>query len=231
MINTMDLFQDDAEQLQLKAGIANFRGCSMEKMLSFPSKQIKSQAILERFAKHSFYNQFFDHREGSLVYGRLLIPITAPSGFFVSYVAYDTIAQIETRRTGEKRPAYYAPKNAKKDSLVFTPDNSWGRVTESDTIYVVDGVWDSVTINYLGLPAMALLGSTISADVATILGLYKRIILVQDNDQAGVALFIDLAKRFKNVSRIRIPVSIAKDIDEFHNKTSDNEALKLLKGR
>jgi len=144
-------------------------------------------------------------------------------------VAYDVLAQIHMRQTGEKKPAYYAPSDERKDSLVFVPDNSWGMVTASDTIYIVDGVWDSITINYLGLPAMALLGSRISEDVKKILSLYKQIILVQDNDQAGVSLFIELSKLFKNVWRVKIPVSIAKDIDEFHNKTSDNEARNLLK--
>jgi len=228
MIKNRALFENTEEQLNLKRGIAEFRGCSMEKMLSFPSRQMRSQEHIDDFIGHSLYKLFFDHKIGSLVYGRLLIPITTPSGFYISYVAYDVIAQIETRQTGEKKPSYIAPKDARKDSLVFVPDNHWAQVTESDIIYVVDGVWDSITINYLGLPAMALLGSRVSDDITKILRLYKKIILVQDNDKAGVSLFIELSKHFCNVSRVQIPASIAKDIDEFHNKTSDGEARNLL---
>ena len=158
----------------------------------------------------------------------MLIPIGTPSGFFISYVAYDPIAQIDSRISGEKKPAYFAPSEERKDSLVFVPDHFWKQVTESNTIYIVDGVWDSITINYLGLPAMALLGSRISEDVSKILSLYKNIILVQDNDQAGAKLLAEMSKNFRNVTRVQIPAQIAKDIDEFHNKTSDEETFKLL---
>ena len=229
-MNQQRLFENDEEQFKLKEGIAKFRGCSMEKMLSFPSKQMKTKDHVDEFVGHSLYRLFFDHKIGSLVYGRLLIPISTPSGFYISYVAYDIVAQIHTRQTGEKKPSYFAPSDARKDSLVFVPDNHWKQVTDSDVIYVVDGVWDSITINYLGLPAMALLGSRISTDVSKILSLYKQIILVQDNDQAGASLFVELSKRFKNVSRVSVPAEIAKDIDSYHNKTSDAEARNLLTG-
>jgi 5S rRNA maturation endonuclease (ribonuclease M5) len=224
-----NLFEDDEEQLKLKEGIAKFRGCSLAKMLSFPSKQMRTKEHVDQFQGHSLYKLFFDHRVGSLVYGRLLIPISTPAKFYISYVAYDVLAQIHTKQTGEKKPAYFAPISERKDSIVFVPENSWERVTNSNTIYLVDGVFDSITVNYLGLPAMALLGSRISEDISKILSLYERIILVQDNDQAGSNLFIELSKRFRNVARVKIPASIAKDIDEFHNKTSDEEAHNLLK--
>ena len=223
------LFENTDKQLGLKQRIAQFRGCSMEKMLSFPSKQMKTKEHVDEFIGHSLYKLFFDHKIGSLVYGRLLIPITTPSGFYVSYIAYDVLAQIHAKQTGEKRPAYIAPKDTRKDSLVFVPDTYWEQVTNSDVIYVVDGVWDSITVNYLGFPAMALLGSRVSEDIAKILSLYKEIVLIQDNDQAGVSLFIELSKKFRNVSRVCIAADIAKDIDEFHNKTNDETTRKLFR--
>ena len=107
------------------------------------------------------------------------------------------------------------------------PDSAWGMVTQSDIVYVVDGIWDSITLNFLGFPCISLMGSRVSEDISKILALYKHLILVADNDKAGVDLFIDLSKRFKNVSRIKVPTP-AKDIDEFHNKVGDEETKKLL---
>lgn len=228
----MSLFENTPEQIKLKSGIAEFRGCSMDKMLSFPSLQIKSVSQVETFKGHSLYPLFFDASVGSLIYGRLLIPITAPNGFYVSYVSYDTIAQIDAKMGKEKRPSYIAPKGAGKESLVYVPQDSWDNVVSSSTIYVVDGVWDSITLNYLGFPAMALLGSSLTTGIIQILNMYKSIILVQDNDHAGVSLFIDLSRRFKHVSRVVIPASISKDIDEYHNIEGDaNTRLLIEKGR
>jgi len=67
-------------------------------------------------------------------------------------------------------------------------------VTQSDIVYVVDGIWDSITLNFLGFPCISLMGSRVSEYISKILALYKRLILVADNDKAGVDLFIDLSK-------------------------------------
>jgi len=57
-MNRRNLFENTAEQIELKQIIAKFRGCSMEKMLSFPSKQMRTQENVEEFVGHSLYKLF-----------------------------------------------------------------------------------------------------------------------------------------------------------------------------
>lgn len=78
-------------------------------------------------------------------------------------------------------------------------------------IVVVDGVFDSVALNAIGVPAISLLGSSVSQEVFYFLRHFNYIYVAHDNDDAGLKLY----KTIKNI----VPNTFAithhsKDIEE-----------------
>lgn len=69
-------------------------------------------------------------------------------------------------------------------------------------LFIVDGVFDSVSLNYRGLPAISLLGSTFSREVLYFLRWYKSIYVLCDNDAAGNSLLSKLRKSLPAVYRV-----------------------------
>lgn len=80
-------------------------------------------------------------------------------------------------------------------------------------IFIVDGVFDSVALNYRGIPAISLLGSMVSPEILYFLRWYKHVYTIQDNDAAGNQLYLRLKKALPRVCRV------------FQNKTKDIEEL------
>ena len=80
------------------------------------------------------------------------------------------------------------------------------------TIFITDGVFDSVALNYRKIPAIALLGSTFSPEILYFLRWYKHIYVCADNDSAGLKLYNRLRTALPGVHRVVQGKS--KDIEE-----------------
>jgi len=80
------------------------------------------------------------------------------------------------------------------------------------TVFVTDGVFDSIALNYRGIPAIALLGSSFSAEILYFLRWYRAIYVCADNDRAGLSLYAKLARAVPHV--YRVIQDSAKDIEE-----------------
>ena len=88
-------------------------------------------------------------------------------------------------------------------------------------IFVVDGVFDSMNLNRLGVPAISALGSYVSQSLLYFLRWFKFVYVVHDNDPAGMALTKRLQRSLPSV----FPVSqtLCKDIDEFIRTSKEHE--------
>lgn len=82
----------------------------------------------------------------------------------------------------------------------------------SRVVFVTDGVFDAVALNYRNVPAIALLGSTFSKEVLYYLSWYKYIYVCADNDSAGITLYKKLSRALKNV--YCVSQNRTKDIEE-----------------
>lgn len=80
-------------------------------------------------------------------------------------------------------------------------------------VFIVDGVFDSISLNYRGIPTVSLLGSMVSPEVLYFLRWYKHVYTIQDNDAAGNSLYLRLKRALPSVHRV------------FQNKTKDIEEL------
>lgn len=80
-------------------------------------------------------------------------------------------------------------------------------------VFVTDGVFDTVALNYRDVPSIALLGSSFSREIIFFLNWYSHVYVCTDNDAAGVNLHRKLSKSLPNVHRVM--QNKVKDIEEF----------------
>lgn len=78
-------------------------------------------------------------------------------------------------------------------------------------VFVVDGVFDEVSLGEKGLPAICVLGSTVSNEVLYFLRFYDYVYVISDNDDAGLKLYESMKRAIPGVYRV------------IHNKTKDIE--------
>lgn len=100
-----------------------------------------------------------------------------------------------------------------RDKFFLTDVPLLRKMFDHRVMFVTDGVFDSVALNYRGIPAIALLGSTFSREVLYFLRWYDAVYVCADNDDAGVKLYRRLARALPNV--YRVVQSKTKDIEEF----------------
>ena len=118
---------------------------------------------------------------------------------------------------------------------VYSPDTLWdkskyfyispedfAKAVEDGYLMIVDGIFDSINLNRLGLHAASLMGSNLSYWHKLYLKLFKYIIVVPDNDNAGVHLVKTLRKYRRDV--IALWQGKYKDIDDYI-KSSDTKKL------
>lgn len=146
----------------------------------------------------------------------VVIPITDLTGDIVGLVGWDVLHKYQEQTEGRTDLSMYkvSSKNVFKKEHFFLSDVQVLRKTfDSRVIFITDGVFDSIALNYRGIPAIALLGSTFSPEVLYFLHWYKRVYVCSDNDAAGVKLYNMLKRSLNGVYRV------------IQNKTKDIEEL------
>ena len=155
------------------------------------------------------------YREGNCMWTLfVLLPITDLAGDVVGIVGWDALHKYQESE-GQTGLTMYnvSSKNVfQKDKYFLTDTPLLKRTFDSRTIFITDGVFDSIALNYRGIPAVALLGSTFSKEVLYFLRWYKKIFVCADNDTAGVSLYYRLSKSLPNVHRVL--QGATKDIEE-----------------
>ena len=102
------------------------------------------------------------------------------------------------------------------------------RCFSQSVVFVTDGVFDSMALNYRGLPSISLLGSIVSKELIYFLSWYKYIYIMADNDTAGLELYRKLKRIFP--SAYRVIQSKTKDIEELlRTESYDGEYTKQLR--
>lgn len=146
----------------------------------------------------------------------VVLPVTDLSGDVLGLVGWDALHKYQEQEEGQTGLSMYkvSSKNIfKKEKFFLTDSNLLRQTFDSRTVFITDGVFDSVALNYRGIPALALLGSTFSPEILYFLRWYKKIYICADNDSAGSKLYNTLRRSAKGVYRV------------FQNKTKDIEEL------
>lgn len=146
----------------------------------------------------------------------LLLPVMDLAGDVVGLTGWDAQHKYQEITEGTWGLSMYkvSSKNVFQREKYFLSDIPLlKRTFDKRVIFITDGVFDSVTLNYRGIPALALLGSTFSPENLYFLRWYKRIYVCADNDAAGLKLYNMLKKAVPGVHRVI--QGQTKDIEEF----------------
>lgn len=150
------------------------------------------------------------------------IPIQDLTGSTVGLVGWDAqnkYLEASGQETG--LPMYrVSPSSVFPREKYFLSDVELLKSTfSSSTIFITDGVFDSIALNYRGIPAIALLGSSFSREVLYFLNWYRYVYVIADNDKAGASLYYRLKKSLPHVYLVS------------QNKTKDIEELLRSDGK
>lgn len=194
-------------------------------------RQISTSYLMERGGIFVPNNEYIQHYLGNeaQTYGAglyegtwcqwtlfAIFPIMDLMGDVVGLVGWDAQNKYKEVSEGEKGlPMYKVSSKGvfAKEKFFFSDVDLLRRQFESRTIFIVDGVFDSIALNYRGIPAISLLGSLVSPEVLFFLRWYKRVYTLQDNDDTGNSLYYRLKRALPQVSRV------------FQSKTKDIEEL------
>lgn len=145
----------------------------------------------------------------------VILPIMDLVGDVVGLVGWDAQNKFKELEEGAKGLPMYKVSNKltfARDKYFLSDIDLLRSKFDSRTIFIVDGVFDSVALNYRGLPAISLLGSSVSSEILYFLRWYKNVYIIQDNDTAGTKLYLRLKKALPRVYRVFQDRS--KDIEE-----------------
>lgn len=159
----------------------------------------------------------------------VLVPIMDLSGEVIGIIGWDAQSKYLEITEGAEGLSMYktSSKNVfKKDKFFLSDINLLKKRFQERSIFVVDGVFDSISLNYHGLPAISLLGSTFSREVLYFLRWYDAVYVISDNDAAGTKLHKMLNRSLDNV--YRVSQSKAKDIEEILREDTDGYVVSQL---
>lgn len=98
----------------------------------------------------------------------------------------------------------------------------------SEEVFIVEGIFDLLTLVQWGYPAVALLGSHMKEDWKEALAFAKRVYIVTDSDEAGRAAARRLAETFRERAIIVPPLPEAKDVNELAMQPGGRVVFKEL---
>lgn len=153
----------------------------------------------------------------------VLFPVQDLAGDTVGLVGWDALHKYQEIEEGAVGLSMYKGSSKQvfpKEKYFLSDIELLKRTFDKRTVFVTDGVYDSVALNYRGIPAIALLGSTFSKEVIYFLRWYKRVYVCADNDEAGLKLYQRLSKVVPGIHRVI--QGKTKDIEEFLRDDSLN---------
>jgi len=137
----------------------------------------------------------FSEKQDSVV-----IPMQSPDGVSIGFVA----------RTIEGKEFKNTP-GLPKSKILF----NLHRVKASKTVYVVESSFDAIRLDQVGFPAVATLGANVSSSQIELLKRYfTGVVLVADNDEAGIIMAEKLTEKMGNLVTVITPDKGYKDIGD-----------------
>lgn len=212
------VMDDDIDsQLYYLSAVEDQRKISVEYLLSLGILFIPNNEYIFYYLGDKVYNS-----NSGLYYGDkcpwtlfVTIPIRDISGTIVGIVGWDAYNKYKELEEGAVGLSTYrvSPSSVfKRESYFLTDVNCLKANFDKGVVFVTDGVFDTISLCYRGIPSVALLGSSFSKEILYFLSWYKHIYVCADNDTAGLKLYQRLKKSISGVHRVI--QATAKDIEE-----------------
>ena len=134
--------------------------------------------------------------------GRIAIPIHDASGNLVAYAG-----RWASDGVPEGTPKYMLPKGFRKNHVLFNYHRVAAIVCSVGHVFIVEGYWSVFRLHDLGVPAVALMGGTLSEEQEMLLvrAGARTLILLLDADEPGRAATAELLPRLSRRFFVRAP--------------------------
>jgi DNA primase len=131
--------------------------------------------------------------------GRVCIPIHSPDG--AKILAY--CGRWANDEVPEGIPRYLMPRGFRKSAVLF----NYHRVVGTQHLVIVEGYWSVFRLHALNVPAVALMGTSLSDPQLGFLSQSgaRRFTLLLDADRAGRKATADLLPRFSSLFFVHTP--------------------------
>jgi DNA primase len=157
-------------------------------MTYFEGRRLTKESVIK-------FDLGFSEKQDSVV-----IPMQSPDGMSIGFVA----------RTIEGKEFKNTP-GLPKSKILF----NLHRVKASKIVYVVESSFDAIRLDQVGFPAVATLGANVSSSQIELLKRYfTGVVLVADNDDAGIIMAEKLIEKMGNLVTIIRPDKRYKDIGD-----------------
>lgn len=145
----------------------------------------------------------------------LVIPIMDISGTVVGLAGFNPFLYLKAREENDWSIVYYQYSRGslfKKGRYVYSPPGNYEKALDDGYVFVVDGLFDAISLWEAGFNACAMMDSAVTEEKVVLLRFVKRVILLADNDDAGVKLYRTLRRRVPQLELFK--QGKTKDIDE-----------------
>ncbi len=113
-----------------------------------------------------------------LLEDRFIIPVEDANGVLVSLIGY-----YPDKKKYITLPTPFFSKECMFFNYKQAFELSWEKY--EGLVFLVEGIFDCISLRALGLPCIATMGSTVSKNKGELLKLFKRVIAIPDNDKTG----------------------------------------------
>lgn len=212
------VMEDDLKsQLYYLSAVEEQRKIPVDYLLSLGALFIPNAEYIEHYlggrARESVAGLYYGEQCPWVMF--VLLPIRDLSGEVRGIVGWDAYNKYKELSEGAQGLVSYrvSAKSVFARERFFLSDVECLKSQFSKrTIFITDGVFDAVSLDYRKVPAIALLGSSFSQEILYFLGWYRQVYVCADNDNAGQALYRKLARALPNVHRVIQPMT--KDVEE-----------------
>lgn len=147
-----------------------------------------------------YYNE-----KGCIFTGKLVMPLVTLNDKFMDFLLHET--DIEAKYIYPVRGVF------SKARYMQTTGSAIIDAVNKKYIVVVEGVFDEISLNAIGVPTVSLSGPVLHNNIAMFLDVIPNKIIMSDEDRAGKSLFLQCREKFRgNIVSVSMP---CKDIDEY----------------
>ena len=161
--------------------------------------------------------------------GHLVVPVWGVGGI-VALAGFNPFQYVGNRESGDWSTPYYkysASRVFKKGRFVWAAEGGVEKAIKDGYVFVVDGLFDAISLLGEGFNAWALMDSSITQERVILMRFVKRVILIADNDAAGVKVWEQLRKRVHCLELWK--QNKTKDVDELLKSPFRSQTIKQLK--
>lgn len=180
---------------------------------------IPNDHYVERFFGSEILNPMYGFYDkiGTCCYWNncLVFPIYNVADKIVSVVGFNPFRYVEAKEKKDWSLNYYIyadSQHFKKGAHLFYLEGAYSRALDEGYLFLTDGIFDTISLQTVNFISAALMGSSVTSEIAALLRFIKRLIVVIDNDEAGQKLANDLMRVHPQVTIVK--QKLTKDIDD-----------------